>query len=225
VEKEESAAADAAPLVFAPATGDNQSLAGTEFVMPGYDSFSDMMDRLRRRDDEAARTVFHRFTRRLTALARSRLDERIRQKVDAEDVLQSVYRSFFTRQRDGQLELQSWDNLWTVLTVITVRKCANQNQRYLAERRDVGREVALQLPDESPFSDLARDPAPDEVAVLTETIERLFGGLDERDCDIVSLHLQGYLVPEISSQVGWAERTVQRALDRARKRLHRLTDI
>jgi DNA-directed RNA polymerase specialized sigma24 family protein len=48
-------------------------------------------------DEQAARENFDRFARRLIGLARTRLDRRIRQKIDPEDVVQSVFRSFFTR--------------------------------------------------------------------------------------------------------------------------------
>ena len=62
------------------------------------DSFDDVITRLRDGDSEAATEIFHRFAARLIALARTRLDSRVRQKVDPEDVVQSVFRSFFIRQ-------------------------------------------------------------------------------------------------------------------------------
>jgi len=49
-------------------------------------------------------------------------------------------------------------------------------------------------------------------------------GLDERDREIVTLHLQGYSIPEISARVEWAERTVHRALERVRKRLRHVPE-
>ena len=42
--------------------------------------------------------VFQRFAKRLVKLARSRLDDRIRRTTDPEDVMQSVWLSFFVRQ-------------------------------------------------------------------------------------------------------------------------------
>ena len=70
--------------------------------MPQSESFDDVMGRLRAGDQSAAATeIFQRFARRLIGLARTRLDDRVRSKVDAEDVLQSVFRSFFVRQAVG----------------------------------------------------------------------------------------------------------------------------
>ena len=65
-------------------------------------SFADVMDRLRSGEDDAARDVFVRFARRLIGLARKHLDGRLAVKVDPEDVVQSAYKSFFVRHRDGR---------------------------------------------------------------------------------------------------------------------------
>lgn len=194
--------------------------------MAEQESFVQLMDRLRGRDDDAARVVFQRFAVRLIALARSRLDERVRPKVDAEDVLQSVYRSFFARQRDGEIDIDNWDSLWCILTLITIRKCLNQNQHYRAECRDVGREVKMQGDEICPGTPgiARRDPSPLEVTVAIETLERLLAGLDTLDREVTILQLQNYSIPEISAKVERAERTVHRTLDRVRKRLGRLLE-
>jgi RNA polymerase sigma-70 factor (ECF subfamily) len=80
--------------------------------MPTDDSFADLMGRLRSGDEDAATQVVRRFTHRLIALARSQLDGRVRQKIDPEDVLQSVYQSFFARHAQGQLSFGGWDPAW-----------------------------------------------------------------------------------------------------------------
>src|SRR5262245_21175403 len=110
--------------------------------MAENESFPELMDRLRSGEDEAAREVFARFAARLVGLARRHLDGRLAVKVDPEDVVQSAYKSFFVRQREGSLEVGSWDGLWGLLTLITLRKCADRAEHYRAAKRDVGREVA-----------------------------------------------------------------------------------
>jgi len=182
-------------------------------------SFSDVIGRLRAGDDEAARQLFGRFAARLMALARSRLDARLRQKVDAEDVVQSVFKSFFRRDADEQFDFGSWDSRWSLLTVLTVRKCANQAQHYRRRGRDLGREAAA-IDGEA----LARDPTPEEAAVLAETLEEVMRGLTEREREMVVLSLQGKTMPEVSAAVGRAERTVRRVLDQVRHRLERMQE-
>jgi RNA polymerase sigma-70 factor (ECF subfamily) len=196
--------------------------------MSQNESFTELMDRLRSGEDEAAREVFARFATRLVGLARRNLGGRLALKVDPEDVVQSAYKSFFVRQREGELAVVSWDGLWGVLTMITVRKCADRAAYYQAGKRDVNREVSGR-DDEGPgmAADIAldRDPLPDEAAVLTETVEALFRALDDPDeRAILELSLQGFTAPEISETLGRAERSVRRLRERIRKRLEHMRD-
>src|SRR5262249_28310606 len=140
--------------------------------MSDPDPFAALIGRLRAGDEEAAAEVFNRFAHRLIGLARAQLEQGIRRKEDPEDIVQSVYRSFFRRQQAGQLQLDSWESLWVVLTVITLRKCGNRIEYFHAARRDVQREAEV-LPGEA-WKALegvaARDPTPSEAAVLAETV-------------------------------------------------------
>lgn len=196
--------------------------------MPENESFAVLMDRLRSGEDAAAREVFTRFATRLVGLARRNLDGRLAVKVDPEDVVQSAYKSFFVRQRDGGLEVANWDGLWGVLTMITVRKCADRAAFYRAGKRDVGREVgggADDGPGVAAEIALDREPSPEEAAVLAEVVEALFraaGDADERG--ILELSLQGYTAAEIAEQLGRAERSVRRIRETFRKRVERMRD-
>jgi RNA polymerase sigma-70 factor (ECF subfamily) len=193
--------------------------------MATHDSFAGLMQRLRDGEDEAARQVFVRFARRLVGLARQHLDGRLAAKVDPEDVVQSAYKSFFVRHREGDLEVGSWDGLWGLLTLITLRKCADRAAYYRAGKRDMSREVAGGDDDSAAMNRLAvdREPTPDEAAVLAEAVEALFGAVaDPEERAVLELSLQGYSTTEISEKVGRAERSVRRLRERVRKVLERM---
>src|SRR5262245_66061007 len=100
------------------------------------------MARLRARDDDAAREIFGRFSRQLIALARRQFGAALRHRVDPEEVVQSAYKSFFARYGDGNLEVGTWNGLWGLLTVITVRKRSDRVRYHRAECRDVDREAS-----------------------------------------------------------------------------------
>jgi RNA polymerase sigma factor (sigma-70 family) len=190
-----------------------------------HDSFAELMSRLLAHDQDAATAVFRRFAERLIGLARAKLDPRVLRKVDPEDVVQSAYRSFFVRHAEGRLEVTSWNDLWSLLTVITTRKCANQTAHFRAQRRDVA--VELSLRPQADAGDvlahaLDRDPTASEAATLVETVELLMRGLDPDDRVVIELSLQGYSVQEISEKVGRAERTVRRLRERVKERLMRM---
>lgn len=180
-------------------------------------SFDEVMSRLRAGENQAAARVFNQFAERLIALARSRLDTFTRQKVDPEDVIQSVYRSFFKRHAEGQFNIQDWDNLWTLLAVIAARKCANRVNFFRAACRDARHELPLADGSASDWPGSATEPTPEEAVILTETIEQLMRGLDERNREILALALQGYTTAEISTKLGRARRSVQRVLEHVKK--------
>jgi RNA polymerase sigma-70 factor, ECF subfamily len=190
------------------------------------DSFAHLMDRLRSGDPEAARRIFDAYAQRLIGLARSRMDALIQQKEGAEDVVQSALASFFRRQAVKPFDLASWDSLWSLLTVITLRKCGHHIEYYRAACRDVRRETMGQGQEDSTASwlALAREPSPDEVAALQDTLGELLRGLDERERRIAALALEGHTVPEISKSVARSEYLVRKVLTQVRSRWERLCE-
>jgi len=189
------------------------------------DSFTEWLARLRARDGATAREVYQRFTRQLIALARRQFGARLQHKVDPEDVVQSAYKSFFRRFDAGKIAVGSWNGLWGLLTLITLRKCADRVEYHLAQRRDPAREAgaAADAGDGALWPEApGREPTPLEAAVLNETVERLLAVLDEDERPVLELSLQGYTTREISERLGRAERTVRLLREGVRKRLERM---
>ena len=187
--------------------------------MTRSDSFAVIEGRLRLGEDEAAREVFQRFARRLLALTRRQFEQRLAHRVDAEGVVQSAFKSFFVRHREGKLQVENWNALWGLLTVITLRKCADRVEYHRAARRDFGREAVLYQ--ENDVS-LDREPDPHEAAVLAETVEQLFRAAEPDERPVLELSLQGLTAAEISLRLGRALRTVHRLREQVRKRLERM---
>jgi RNA polymerase sigma-70 factor, ECF subfamily len=188
------------------------------------DSFAEFVDRLQSQDDAAAQQLFERFTHQLISLAHRHIGAGLRHKVDAEDVVQSAYKSFFLRYGAGKLAAVNWNSLWGLLTLITVRKCAERAAYHRAECRDAAREVSLPPGKDagSWLDPLGREPTPLEAAVLSETVEQLLAGLDEEERPVLELSLQGHTTQEISEQLGRAERTVRLLREGLRHRLQRM---
>jgi len=188
------------------------------------DSFTEFLKRLQERDDDAAQQLFGRFTNQLIALALRHIDAGLRHKVDPEDVVQSAYKSFFFRYGDGNLDVVNWNSLWGLLTLITVRKCAERAVHHRAECRDAAREVSPPRNNEAApwLEPFGREPTPSEAVVLSETVEQLLANLDEEERPILELSLQGYTTREISERLGRAERTVRLLREGVRHRLERM---
>jgi RNA polymerase sigma-70 factor (ECF subfamily) len=187
--------------------------------------FMALKERLRRGDDSAEREVFERFANRLFAIARRRLNASLKSKVDADDVLQSVFRSFFVRQREGGVACVNWDGLWGMLVRITLRKCDRRWEHHSAARRDVRREctpAADQRGEADAWIGLAREPTAEDACQLQDTLEHVMRKLDETGRQVLELRLQGFSVIEVAERIEATERTVFRKLDMIKTRLMQL---
>jgi RNA polymerase sigma factor (sigma-70 family) len=167
----------------------------------------------------AARLVWGRYLKELLRLARSQLSARIRSREDEEDVLQSMYKSFCIRQRKGDFDLGSRDQLWNLLVQITLRKARNTANRHLQAKRDIRREdvATIHSPDSLLDEIDAGGPSPAEAALLNEALERRIQMLGEPELrEIALLKLEGYTNTEIAAQLDCTLRTVERKLERIR---------
>ena len=181
--------------------------------------FAELIDRLDQGDTEAAREIYDRFIHRLVALAKTRLSRRLSSKLDPDDVVMSVFRSFFRRQQDGQFHLGNWDGVWLLLAKMTVRKCARKAERFSMAKRDVTKESALTPMEIQELRDLGREPTIADALILEELLESLMKMLGPAHQPILALKLQGETNRDISHRLDISERSVYRVLDRVRKRL------
>ena len=149
-----------------------------------------------------------RFADRLVRLAKSRLPNRLQQRVDPEDIVQSVFRSFFNRNKSGRFQFQEPDDVWRLLAAITFRKVQRTIRFHQQQQRDVGKETnAADAP-------LPRDisPTTSSVVVMMELLDGILAQIPERHQQILRLRLEEYSVDEIAEKVGVSSRTVDRAL-------------
>lgn len=109
-------------------------------------TFDSLMQRLQQGDSASAAEVFARFQVRLINLARRHVTSvQVRQKFDADDVVQSALFSFWRRCQDGEFEFNSWDSLWSLLRTMTVRRTRKYLRRYRSTRkRDLQKEMPLE---------------------------------------------------------------------------------
>src|SRR5688572_1750619 len=91
-------------------------------------------------DEAAFAAIYERYAERLIRLARSRISERLSARIEAEDVVQSVFRTFFGRIQDNRFTFEAEDDLWKLLVSMTMNKLRNQVDWHTAAKRDVGAE-------------------------------------------------------------------------------------
>jgi eukaryotic-like serine/threonine-protein kinase len=175
-------------------------------------------------DEIAAEELFRRYSGRLTALARSRLSHAMAARVDAEDLVQSAYRSFFLLARDGEVLLRESGDLWRLLVRITLRKVYRSARRHRADCRSVEREHPR--PDEMEAVALSREPTPAEAAALIDELRGVLAPLGAVQRRIVEMRLQGQEAEVIAAEVCRSTRTVRRILAAFGEELERrLSDV
>lgn len=179
--------------------------------------FDDFARRLYAGDDEAARELLTRYASQLMHLAARRISPQLRSKVDSDDVVQSVMRSFLRRVAHREIDLRNWSSLGALLTIMTIRRCSRQAAWHRADRRRASLEQPLELDGKQLVELISREPSPEAVATLADTIRYLLEQLDEQDRDIVQLSLAGESTADIAARVGCSQRTVQRTLFRVRQ--------
>ena len=192
------------------------------------ESSLELVARWRERGDErAAEELFHRYERRLLALARNRMSPKMARRFDADDPVQSAFRSFFVRIRDGRMPVEAGCDLWRLLAAITMHKVLKQVEHHRAGRRTLDQEESLGAgdgPTALTLEALAHEPTPQQEAILQEEKQQAFDRLQPLHRQMMELLLQGHEIPEIAAQTQRTERMVRLVFQRCAEDLkQRLT--
>ncbi|HIQ20468.1 MAG TPA: sigma-70 family RNA polymerase sigma factor [Planctomycetes bacterium] len=182
--------------------------------MSQAESGTKLFDRWRDGDEEAARALFARYAERLGRLVERQLDDRLRRRIDPDDVVQSVFRSFFRRTAAGAYQIDHSGALWRLLVRITLSKVRRQAEHHRAAKRDVAAEVHWQGC-AADAEAMAKGPTPEEALTVVDELGSLLRRFHPREAHIVALSLRGYSRQEVADQVGCSRWTVRRVLDRA----------
>ena len=182
-----------------------------------------LLQRWRDGDESAATEIFERYVNRLCALARTRLSNRMQRRVEAEDIVQSAYRSFFRRAGE-HYTLEKEGDLWRLLAAITINKVRGQVEFHTAMKRGVYSEESMAV-DQSMIrvspEVVSEEPNPDDAAILVEELSDLLACLDETQRSIIELSMQHLSVEQIAEEVHRSERTVRRTIQQGREELER----
>ncbi|MCA9177542.1 MAG: sigma-70 family RNA polymerase sigma factor [Planctomycetales bacterium] len=158
--------------------------------------------------------LVERYTAGLLQLARRQLPDRIRRRIDPDDIVQSVYRSFFRRLKGGEFSFQESHDVWKLLAVMTFRKVRNQIKHHRRQQRDSFREVSLPTIGALGTAAEPIDHAPEaaDLAIMLDYLEQLLAKLPERHHLVVTLRMEGYSTAEVAERAGVSKRTVLRVL-------------
>jgi RNA polymerase sigma-70 factor (ECF subfamily) len=176
-----------------------------------------LLRRLRGGSEDAATQLYLRYAHRLHALARTKVSADLARRVDVEDIVQSIFGSFFRGASRGDYDVPAGEELWQLFLVIALNKIRAKGAYHHAAKRDVrltaGGEALERLEEVSADQDEAA------YAVLRLTVEEALDRLPPQHRQMLVLRIEGYEVAEIAEQVGRSKRTVERILQECREGL------
>jgi RNA polymerase sigma-70 factor (ECF subfamily) len=179
-----------------------------------------LLRRLRGGSQDAATQLYYKYAKRLRALARASTSAQLARRVDADDIVQSVFRTFFRAACQGLYDVPAGDDLWNLLLVIALNKIRAAGIHHSAAKRDVRVTAELDRIDEAAEIE-QEDP---EQSFLRLVVRDTLGRLTEGERRAIELRMEGYDVAEISALLGRSKRTVERSLQQARTKLKGLLD-
>lgn len=168
---------------------------------------------LRHGDNAVVREFCARYGDMLRRLADRHMTPGLQRRVDPDDVVQSVCRTFLRRVQLGQFTLSDSESLWQLLCAITLTKVRMQARHHTSQKRSLSREEAVG-DDAAVPEPPAPGPAPDEAAEFADAYQKVLASLDAEERQVVELKLQDCTNEEVAQRLGSSERTVRRIVKR-----------
>jgi RNA polymerase sigma-70 factor (ECF subfamily) len=183
-------------------------------------SDSSLLRRFRKGEEDAATALYVRYAKRLQALAKAQTSPDLAGRFDPEDVVQSVFLTFFRRAFKGYYEVPHGEELWQLLLIIALNKVRTLGVHHRAKKRDV-----TQTHGSDHLQALAGKQAQSDdmsMQMLRISIDEVLADLTESQQQTVELRIEGHDVATIAKQTGRSKRTVERILQMFRVRLTEL---
>ncbi len=187
---------------------------------PALPTDASLLRQFRNGREDAATDLYDRYAQRLVLLARAQSSPALASRFDPEDVVQSVFRTFFRRAREGQYEIPPDEELWGLFLVITLNKIRKLGAFHRAGKRDVRLTTHAEImdqPAENTIIDRQRT-----YEILRMVVEDILKDLPRIQQSIVKLRIEGHDIASIAQKSGRSKRTVERTLQNFRNTLSEL---
>ncbi len=171
----------------------------------------------------AAEQLYRRYSDRVRTLVCSKLSRGLSRRIEADDIVQSVFRRFFEAARQGRYLLPAAEELWDLLLVITLNRLRSEEQFHRAGKRDLRLTVGLDALAIQAKSGVEPTEALD--TFLTLAVEEALGQLPTHYQEVVRLRMEGYEVAEIAGRSARSKRTVECMLQEVRDRLRSVLEL
>src|SRR4051812_12456318 len=95
-----------------------------------------LLRRYRDGSQDAATQLYRRYAQRLRELTQAQCSPDLARRVEVEDIVQSVFGSFFRRAGQGLYDVPAGEELWKLFLVIGLNKIRAKGAFHKAAKRD-----------------------------------------------------------------------------------------
>jgi len=170
-------------------------------------------------EQDAASEFHRRYVEKLLSLIQRNIARRFASRLDADDVAQSVLRTFFGAVADGRQLISPSDDVWKLLQTIALKKIRNQVKLHDAQKRSAGRTVS-----DPDMLDLLGEPTEQEAVDLADLVEHSIRSLDPNIARTMEMLLAGNTVDEIADSLKVSTRSVRRYRERIAEQVQTIMD-
>ncbi len=192
--------------------------------MVDSDNVSHWIQLVKDGDSVATNQIWKHYFDRLVRAVRKRLYGQNRAVSDEEDIVLSVFESFYGAAEQGRFpDLADRDDLWQLLLTMSARKVVDKRRHDHRQRRggDIKRySLQGEAEDSTIIEAIGTDPSPEMVLMMQESVEQLFSHLGGGQLqELAGAKLEGCSNAEIAARFGCSERTIERRLHLIREKL------
>lgn len=178
-----------------------------------------LLQKIRHGNQDAASVLYYRYAHRLRALVQAKRSSDLASRVDHEDIVQSVFKSFFRGVSRGSYDVPAGEELWHLFLVITLNKVRAKGVFHRAAKRDVRLTVG---DEEIDGSSGGLKSEHDAYLLLKLSVEEALDLLPAQHKLVTQLRMEGDDVAEIARKTGRSKRSVERILQECREKLSHL---
>lgn len=176
-----------------------------------------LLRRFQKGQPDASTLLYLRYAGRLQALATKQRSADLAARVDPEDVVQSVFRTFFRRAAKGEYAVPDGEEIWKLLLVIALNKVRTAAVHHHAAKRDTRKTTGGEAYNRALENATGTDES--ALTILKLVIEETLDRLPTAQRAMIELRIDGFDVAEIAARVGRSKRTVERVLQEFRSNL------
>lgn len=185
---------------------------------------SHWIDLVKAGDSAAANRIWQHYFDRLVRSVRARLYGQNRAVSDEEDIVLSVFDSFYNAAENGRFpDLSDRGDLWRLLLRMSARKVVDKRRHDKRQRR--GGNVKIHSmnqsgdDDESIIEAIGDEPSPEMVLMMQESVEEIFSHLGVGQLrELAGAKLEGCSNAELAERFDCSERTIERRLHLIREK-------